>query len=161
MSSPRRGWTLVEALVVAIVLLVAAALVIPAVGQVSRREKVVRCIGALQALHRAQAAAGPAEGKLGMDYWRRLASGPNAALAPSALRCPLGERLDGPDCHYMGPRSDPAPLNPLQPIGCDLETNHSPNMRQGGNVLLKSGEVSTEKGDGGLWLDARTKYCRP
>lgn len=155
MCPSERGLTLVEVLVVAIVLVVVAALVFPALAQSSRRDRVARCAGNLQALHRAQSSAPPPGASLGSEYWLRL------PVAPETLRCPLVDRPDAPACHYMGPRADPAGLNDRQPIGCDLEVNHSPNMKQGGNVLLKSGEVRTEKGDGGLWTDARAKHCRP
>ena len=156
-----RGLTLVEVLVVAMALLIVVVLVLPAIAQVSRRDKVARCIGNLQTLHRAQASAGAPGAKLGVDFWLRLRTAQPPLVGPEALRCPLVDRPDAPECQYLGPRADPAALKDLHPIGCDAEVNHSPNMRQGGNVLLKSGEVLTEKGDGGLWTDARTKYCRP
>ncbi len=161
MPSPERGLTLVEVLVVLIALVIGVVLLIPAFAQVSRRDRVARCIGNLQTLHRAQAGAGPPGTRLGGEYWLRLRSAEPPLVGPEALRCPLVDRPDAPPLQYMGPRTDPAALSDLHPIGCDQETNHSQNMRQGGNVLLKSGEVLTEKGDAGLWLDARSKYCRP
>ncbi len=157
MPSRNRGLTLVEVLVVVMALVIVAALFLPALSQASRRDKVARCIRNLQTLHKAQASAGPAGADLGSAYWLRL----RGAVGPEALRCPLVDRPDAPECQYLGPRTDPATLRDVHPIGCDVEVNHSPDMRQGGNVLLKSGEVLTEKGDGGLWADARSKYCRP
>ena len=161
MPSRERGLTLVEILVVVMALLIVAVLVLPAIAQGSRRDKVARCIGNLQTLHRAQASAEPPGARLGFEYWLRLRNATPPLIGPEALRCPLLDRPDAPECHYMGPRGDPAALKGVDPIGCDLEVSHSPNMKQGGNVLLKSGEVVTDKGDGGLWQDARTKYCRP
>lgn len=161
MPSRERGLTLVEVLVLVLALLIVVVLVLPAIGQVSRRDKVARCIGNLQALHRAQASAEPPGARLGFDYWLRLRNATPPLIGPEALRCPLVDRPDAPECQYQGPRGDPAALQGVHPIGCDLEVNHSPDMKQGGNVLLKSGEVVTEKGDGGLWADTRTKYCRP
>lgn len=157
MKSGVRGLTLVEILIVAMALLIVAALVLPAFSQSARREKLARCIGNLKTLHRAQAQAGASGPELGSAYWIRL----KGAVGPEALRCPLVDRPDAPECQYMGPRTDPATLRDVHPIGCDGEVNHSPKGTQGGNVLLKSGEVQTEKGDSQFWGDVRAKYCRP
>lgn len=156
-SSRARGLTLVEVLVVVIVLLIAAALLLPLGSQAARRDKIARCMGNLKALHAAQAAAGPPGPNLGTAYWLRLKD----RVSPETLRCPLVDRPEAPECLYLGPRTDPAELRDVHPIGADAEINHSSNGRQGGNVLLKSGEVQTEKGDSLFWGDVRSKYCRP
>jgi len=63
-------------------------------------------------------------------------------------------------CHYLGPVAEPFKLEAKDPLGCDLEDNHSDDGKEGGNVLLKSGEVVTDRT--GLWNSAaRQGKCRP
>jgi len=55
---------------------------------------------------------------------------------------------------------DPAKLDAKDPIGCDMPQSHSEDGGQGGNVLLKSGEVVTDHT--GIWAGAtRSGKCRP
>jgi hypothetical protein len=54
----------------------------------------------------------------------------------------------------------PAKLDAKDPIGCDQPLSHSENGGQGGNILLKSGEVVTDHT--GIWFGAaRSGKCRP
>jgi hypothetical protein len=86
----------------------------------------------------------------GGDLWKALAVG-NASL----LACPVkrGAPVDGVD--YRGPAGDIAPLADGDPIGADRPLNHSGSEpSEGGNVLLKSGEVQTVFPFDPLWEQA-------
>ena len=71
-----------------------------------------------------------------------------------------GAQSDAPPCHYYGPAGDLSKYDDKDPIGCDMERNHSDDGKQGGNVLLRSGAVTTDHT--GIWGTAmRSGKCRP
>ena len=166
-SVRRAGRTLVEYLVVLVIIAIAAVLFIPPYSRSLRQDKIDRCAGNLRRLHRAQQdflsrnpASAPATGKA---YWLRLSQGTSPILdspGGEVLRCPLLGRGDAGECQYLGPAGDPSALKDSDPLGCDETFNHSPNDREGGNVLLRSGEVRTGASD--LWWQAtRGRRCSP
>ena len=57
--------------------------------------------------------------------------------------------VDGLHGSYRGPATDPANLRPVDPIGADALDSHGPG--EGGNVLLKNGEVRASRERDGLW----------
>ena len=140
---------------------IVTSLLVPAFLHGSRHNKILACEAHLQTLHRAQAAA-PAAGPLdiGRAYWTRLTKSTPPLVTAEVLRCPFVEAPDAPACQYFGPAGAVSKLDPKDPIGCDMELNHSEDGKQGGNVLLKSGEVVTDHT--GVWGSAaRAGKCRP
>jgi hypothetical protein len=77
------------------------------------------------------------------------------------LKCPFNAAIpEAPFCQYLGPVSEIDKLAPKDPIGCDLDQSHSPDRKQGGNLLLKSGEVVNDYQS--LWATTiQTGKCRP
>lgn len=155
------GVTLVEVAAAVTLVGILLALLIPAWMRGRRFEKVLACEGHFHALYTAQAkapAAGPTE--LGSQYWVRLTKSAPPLVESDSLRCPLADPLESPACQYLGPAINPAQASPKEPIGCDLEHNHSEDGKEGGNVLMKSGEVVTDHT--GVWINAlRGGKCRP
>ena len=120
------GITLVEATAAITVVGIVIALLVPAMARSSRIDDVLTCRGHLRTLHEAQKRA-PAPGPqdLGRAYWARLAQSSPPLVTPDALRCPLVQAPDAPPCHYYGPAGDPAKYADKDPIGCDMDRNHS------------------------------------
>jgi len=146
------GITLVEVAAGVTMLGIVVALVLPAIVRSSRFQKVVECQANLHVMYQAQAKApAPKSNQLGIAYWTRLTES-TPPLSKEALRCPVVEALDAPACMYLGPGEDPAKADAKDPIGCDLGSNHSNDGKEGGNVLLKSGEVVTDRT--GIWASA-------
>jgi hypothetical protein len=156
-----QGITLVGVVAVITILAVVTSLLVPAMLRGSRHQKILACEAHLLALHRAQAAAPPAGPKeFGRVFWTRLTRTTPPLVAADVLRCPFVEAPDAPACQYFGPGGDVAKLEAKEPIGCDLELSHSEDGKEGGNVLLKSGEVVTDHT--GIWGSAvRSGKCRP
>lgn len=155
------GITLVEVSAAVTMVGVVIALLIPAMSRGSRLDKILECRGHFKALHQAQEKA-PAPGakEYGRAYWARLAGGPAPLVTADALRCPFVEAPDAVPPHYLGPAGDVSKLEAKDPLGSDFDRNHSEDGKQGGNVLLKSGEVVTDHT--GVWASAtRFGKCRP
>jgi hypothetical protein len=159
MRRRKAGVTLVEVTAGVTLLGIVVALVIPAITRSSRFQKVLECRGHLRDMHQAQAklpAPGPKE--LGGAYWTRLASANPPLVSADKLRCPLYSAATSSGCDYLGPAEDPAKIGEKDPIGADAAHNHSDDGKEGGNVLLKSGEVVTDRT--GIWGSAGRR-CRP
>lgn len=159
MTAPERarGFTLAEALVLVLSALLLAAVLLPLRGRAARLERVLSCRDRLRTLHQAQEGL-PAGAARGQAFWTRLAETSPPRISREALRCPLVEDPQAPECHYLGPSGDPAALEPQAPLGCDDPENHGPQGRRGGNILLKSGEIHTD--DGILWRQALGRCAR-
>jgi hypothetical protein len=155
------GITLAEATAAITLVGLVLALLVPAIVRSSRVEGLVACRGHLKTLYEAQLKA-PAPGpkEFGRAYWERLARATPPLVSAEALRCPLVDAPDAPACQYYGPAEDVSKRDAKDAIGCDMEHNHSDDEKQGGNVLLKSGEVRTDHT--GIWSTAlRSGKCRP
>jgi len=143
------------------------ALLTPAIARGSRQSKVEVCAANLKAMHLAQlngaAASTGAPPELGKAYWERLLKTSPPLLQPKTLICPVADPERAPDLQYYGPNVDPRSMTTDDPIGCDLESNHSDHGREGGNILLRSGSVVNDNNhlDGGLWGGAIRRWCRP
>lgn len=149
-SKGEGGITLVEISAAVTIVVILLALLIPVQARAARYEKLKLCQDHLRALYQAQAAAPPTKDQeLGRAYWVRLVKLNPPLTSPENLQCPLVEGPDTPFCQYLGPSEDIKKLQAKDPIGCDMDENHSPDRRQGGNLLLKSGEVVTDHS--GLW----------
>jgi hypothetical protein len=155
------GITLVEATAAITLVGIVVALLVPAFTHSARTQQVIVCRGHLKTLYEAQLKAPPASPKeFGRAYWMRLAQSTPPAVTQDALRCPLVGSPDAPPCQYLGPVEDVSKRADKDPIGCDMERNHSDDSKKGGNILLKNGEVRTDHM--GIWSTAiRTGKCRP
>jgi hypothetical protein len=155
------GITIVEVAAAVTLVGIVLALLLPAWVRSARFEKVLACQENLRALHHASSTApAPGADHLGSAYWVRLTKTSPPLVSEKTLRCPLVQQPEAPECQYLGPASDPAKSEAKEPIGCDATHNHSEDGGQGGNVLLKSGEVVTDHT--GIWLGAtRSGKCRP
>ena len=155
------GITIVEVAAAITIVGIIVALLVPAWMRSARFEKVLACQGNLRALHHAASQAPPpGADELGRAYWVRLTKTSPPLVAAETLRCPLVHHPDAPACQYFGPPSDPAKLDAKDPVGCDFPLSHSEDGGQGGNILLKSGEVVTDHT--GIWGGAtRSGKCRP
>lgn len=164
-TSPRireGGFTLVELLAVGILLVLAAAISLPAFARASRHGKLEGCLANLRTLHGASEAFYKDHKDLhakarGRAYWTALAEATPRRVAPSVLQCPLATVASPPPSQYLGPAMDATTMGPDHVLGCDDGGNHSPNGTQGGNILRKSGEIVTD--DGLLWRESVLKHC--
>lgn len=139
------GITLVEIMAAVTLLAIAIALLLPVQARAARYEKLMECQDHLRALHQADRKATPTKDQeIGRAYWVRLVKSTPPLVAPELLRCPFVEEPDAPFCQYLGPGGDVSKLDAKDPIGSDIDSNHSADRRQGGNLLLKSGEVVTD-----------------
>jgi type II secretory pathway pseudopilin PulG len=155
------GITLVEISAAVVVVAIIVALFVPVLVRASRLGRLQACRGHLRTMFEAQAKAPPTKPQeRGRAYWVRLTKTTPPLLDPSALKCPFVDSADAPYCQYYGPAEEIAESDPKDPIGCDIETNHSDDGKQGGNVLLKSGEVVTDhRGPWGAAISGRK--CSP
>src|SRR6185503_18568626 len=120
------GMTLVEVTAAITIVGIILALLIPAFARSSRINDVLACRGHLKTLYEAQLKA-PAPGpkEFGRAYWERLATSTPPLVTRDALRCPLVDAPDAPPCHYYGTAGDLSRYADKDPIGCDMDRNHS------------------------------------
>jgi len=128
-----------------------------AVQRAQRMARVTRCASNLRALWQTQlqyqawvCPYGPLSPKRGHEFWHQW-----KRVHPSAndFDCPLSEEGRRIGLSYRGPCRDANRLKPDDPVGADREGNHGPG--QGGNVLLKSGDVREVSESDPLWVRAR------
>lgn len=161
MRPRERGITVVEVLAAITILGIVVSLLTPALLRGARHQKILVCGAHLKSLHQAQSAAPPQGPRdTGRAYWIRLTKTAPPLVSPDVLRCPFVEAPEAPACQYYGPGGEVSKYEAKDPIGCDMELNHSEDGKEGGNVLLKSGEVVTDHT--GVWGTAtRSGKCRP
>lgn len=161
MSRRNAGVTLVEITAAVVIVGIILAILIPVVVRAGRLERLQACEAHLHTMYEAQSKMPPTpQQETGRAYWVRLTQTKPPLLGPSILKCPFVDSPDAPFCQYYGPAGDVAKVDAKDPIGCDLETNHSDDGKQGGNVLLKSGAVVTDHT--GAWGAAITgRKCAP
>jgi len=139
------GITLVEITAAVTIVAIVLALLIPMQAKAARYEKLKQYQDHLHAMYEANAKASPTKTQeVGRAYWVRLTQTTPPLLAPDVLKCPFVEDPNAPFCQYYGPSGDVAKLDMKDPIGTDMDQNHSEDRKQGGNLLLKSGEVVTD-----------------
>jgi len=155
------GITLVEIAAAVVVVSIIVAILVPVLLRAGRLGRLQTCQGHLHAMFEAQAKAPPTKiQEHGRGYWVRLTQTQPPLLDASILKCPFVDAPDAPYCQYYGPTEEVDNVDPKDPIGCDMETNHSEDGKQGGNVLLKSGAVVTDnRGPWGAAISGRK--CSP
>jgi len=137
--------TLVEISAAVVIVAIVVSILTPVLVRAGRLERLQACQGHLHAMYEAQAKAPPAPTQeVGRAYWVRLTQTKPPLIDPSILKCPFVEGPDVPFCQYYGPAGDISKVDPKDPIGSDMVSNHSEDGKQGGNVLLKSGSVVTD-----------------
>lgn len=161
MSRREAGITLVEILAALTVIGIVLALIIPIQARASRYQRLKECQDHLHTLYQAQSTAPPTKTQeIGRAFWVRLTQLTPPLVTPNVLKCPFVEDPQGPFCQYLGPSGDIGKLDAKDPMGCDMDQNHSEDRRQGGNLLLKSGEVVTDHSN--LWATTiQLGKCRP
>jgi prepilin-type N-terminal cleavage/methylation domain-containing protein len=139
-----RGLTAVELIVVIVVVGIGAAVTVPALLRGSRNDRLARCEANLKTLWkidsdaRAMGVTRTPPFPRGNAYWAAIATDPK-----DILTCPLS------GARYRGPAADPATLLPQAPIAADAPGSHGED--EGGNVLLKMGEVRAVRESDGMW----------
>ncbi len=164
LSSHRRGFTLVELLVVIVIISLLAALLIPAIAEAVRRAKITACGNNLRSLHQvlhvylAERRGRWPTGR-GEAFWLTFQETRPPLIDPSSqeiLFCVLKGEIGGPgQTDYRGPAESPGTTPTGDPLGADKEGNHGEG--HGGNVLLKNGSVQEVAWDEPLWDLCRTK----
>jgi prepilin-type N-terminal cleavage/methylation domain-containing protein len=159
----RRGFTLVELLVVIVIIGVLAGLLIPAAAKVIDEGHATACRSNLQQLH-----------KLGLAWSAsrkgRWPSGQGGALWISfvtmdpplidkdrleLLHCPFTDTEPSAEqTDYLGPAGSFSKLRDSAPLAADKEDNHAPR-RSGGNVLRKDGSVQDHPASDPVWEAVR------
>lgn len=163
--SNRKGFTLVELLVVIVILAILMGLLLPIVTSALGRGKSTACKSNLGQLWKMQFTymaqfGGPTMSMpapmVGPQFWTHLCNNrvnlvdPNDRNAIQIFACPvLGTPLQNiAAIHYRGPNQDINLVPDAAPVGADNAANH---RGKGGNILYKSGSVGEAGNNDAVW----------
>ncbi len=139
------GITLVEIAAAVTLVAIVLALLVPVQMKAARYERLKLCQDHLHSMYVAQSQAPQTkEQEIGRAFWVRLTQTTPPLVTPDVLKCPFVEEPNAPFCQYYGPSGDISKVDAKDPIGADMDQNHSEDRKQGGNLLFKSGEVVTD-----------------
>jgi len=164
----KKGFTLVELLVVITIIGILAALLLPQIAKAIRSAKTTACATNLRSLQQSMMTYAIQYGGMyknmpsdtGANFWLKLQNTPKPIIDRyEVFLCPIAGGEVGPgNVGYRGPSANVNKMEDKDPIGADKnqpENNHGPG--EGGNVITRTGDVQRYDETDPMWQAAETK----